>query len=242
VLGMKWHDLAFLHWAVDPERLRALLPPGLELDLFEGRAYLGLVPFRMSAVTPRFFPSVPGLSAFPEMNIRTYVKTPAKPGVWFFSLDATPWVAVQLARRAFALPYYQAEMELRWERGWCCYRNVRGPVHFRGRYRPIGEPWTARPGSLEHWLTERYALFSYRDAATKLPMEPAIAAPPGQLFRGDIWHRSWSLQNGEVEIEAMDMVSWLGLELSGAPLVHFAQLQEVRAWLTTRVSLTGEEC
>ena len=248
VMSMKWHDLAFLHWPVRPETLAPLLPPGLELDTFQGSAYLGLVPFRMSGVRLRGTPALPRLSAFPEMNIRTYVRCGVWSGVWFFSLDATQRLAVEVARRAFFLPYFRATMSCHWDQGWCYYANRRVSAlgveepHFKARYRPIGEPATALPGTLAHWLTERYCLFSY--------------SPRGQLYRGDVMHDPWQLQQCEVEIDSMDMVSWLNdggppsrgaaggvrdggspsrgagskIELSGPPLAHFSQLQEVQAW------------
>jgi uncharacterized protein YqjF (DUF2071 family) len=220
IMAMKWHDLAFLHWPVEAKCLARLLPPGLELDSFDGQAFLGLVPFRMSGIHPRCLPSVPYLSAFPEMNIRTYVRCGDFSGVWFFSLDASLRLAVEAARRAFFLPYFKAKMSCRWDHGWCYYENRRdSSTYFKGRYRPQGEPLRTVAGSLEHWLTERYWLFSQ--------------SPSGRLYKGRVRHLPWPLQRCQVEIESMDMVSWLGLKLSGEPLAHYSQLQEVVAWSIT---------
>ena len=112
-MRMRWHDLLFMHWPVNVASLRRLIPAALDLDLWNGQAWLGVVPFRMSDVAPRGIPAMPWLSAFPELNVRTYVKTEDKPGVWFFSLDATNPVAVRVARSAFHLPYFDARIAIR---------------------------------------------------------------------------------------------------------------------------------
>ena len=111
-MRMRWHDLLFAHWSFPKEDIAALLPQGLEVDAFDGKAWVAVVPFRMTDVAPRFVPAVPWLSAFPELNIRTYVSIDGKPGVWFFSLDATNPIAVRVARLAFHLPYMDAEMSI----------------------------------------------------------------------------------------------------------------------------------
>ena len=111
VMAMRWHDLLFAHWPIPAERLRALVPPQLELDTFAGSAWLGIVPFRMSRVRLRGLPPLPGAAAFPELNVRTYVRHRGeRPGVWFFSLDADQPLAVEGARRLFHLNYQWAEM------------------------------------------------------------------------------------------------------------------------------------
>jgi uncharacterized protein YqjF (DUF2071 family) len=110
MLAMRWHDLLFMHWPMLHVALRALIPPELALDTFDGTAWIGVVPFRMNGVRPRGLPALPWLSVFPELNLRTYVTTGGKPGVWFFSLDAANPVVVRLARKLFYLPYYDAHM------------------------------------------------------------------------------------------------------------------------------------
>jgi len=111
-MRQKWHDLLFMHWRIPPQTLRPLIPPALDLDIFEGSAWLGIVPFRMTGVRLRATPSIPGLSAFPELNVRTYIVAGGKPGVWFFSLDAASALAVATARAWFHLPYFRARMSL----------------------------------------------------------------------------------------------------------------------------------
>src|SRR4028119_908133 len=164
-LSMVWRDLLFMHWPVSAEGLMPLIPPALDLDTFDGTAWLGVVPFRMTGVRPRFLPAVPWLSGFPELNLRTYVTAGGRPGIWFFSLDAHNPVAVRLARATFHLPYFDARMSYRKEGEEIHYGSVRThrgapPAEFAGRYRPSGAPFESLPGSLERFLTERYCLYA----------------------------------------------------------------------------------
>jgi uncharacterized protein YqjF (DUF2071 family) len=223
---MRWLDLAFLHWRVEPAALRDRLPRGLELDLHDGSAWLGLVPFRMSGIRPRFLPGLPGARAFPELNLRTYVTTGGKPGVWFFGLDVPNPLAVRVARSRFHLPYFRSRMSVREEDGWIHYRSERThpdapPASFAGRYRPRGEAAPARPGSLEWFLTERYCLYS--------------ADARGRLFRGDVQHAPWPLQAAELELEHNGATQQIGLAPpTTPPLAHFARRLDVVAWTLER--------
>lgn len=234
-MAMRWLDLLFAHWPVDAATLRPLIPETLELDTFEGRAWLGIVPFRMEGVRPPGCPPLPWVSAFAELNVRTYVKTRdeeagGKPGVWFFSLDAANPLAVRVARRTFHLPYFDARMRTRETDGWVAYdsrRTHRGapPGVLRTRYRPTGDPYRSESGNLDHWLTERYCLYS-QDRR-------------GRVFRGDIHHLPWPLRPAEAEIEEDSLTRPLGE--TGAeierpdipPLLHFARRLDVVAWRIT---------
>ena len=226
-LAMTWRDLLFMHWPVPAERLRPLIPPALELDTFDGTAWLGVVPFRMTGVRPRFLPAVPGLSDFPELNLRTYVTADGKPGIWFFSLDAHNPVAVRLARAAFHLPYFDATMSCRTEGDDVVYRSVRthrkaSPAWFAARYRPSGEPFESRPGTLERFLTERYCLYA--------------ADGRGTVRRGDVHHRLWPLRPAEAEVETLMMTGQIGVELPDVPpLLHFSERLDVLAWLPKKI-------
>lgn len=221
-MAMEWHDLVFMHWPEPAEALRPALPKGLELDLYDDEAWLGVVPFRMEGVRPRALPGLPGLSAFAELNVRTYVVAAGRPGVWFFSLDAASRFAVRVARRFFHLPYFDARMSCRRDGGDVVYRSERihrgaPPAVFSARYRG-GPELAVSPGSLDHFLTERYCLYA--------------ASDDGRLFRGDIHHLPWPLQSAEAEIETLDMTRLV--EASPArrpPLLHFARRLEVVAWL-----------
>ena len=226
-LSMKWHDVLFMHWPVPAGWLRPLIPPSLELDSFDGSAWLGVVPFRMSGVKPRYLPSVPLLSNFPEINLRTYVTRNGKPGVWFFSLDAHNPVAVRLARATFSLPYFDAKMSSRSSGDTVAYRSVRThkgapPATFVGRYRPTDVRFDSGPGTLENFLTERYCLYS--------------ADGRGHVRRGDIHHKLWTLQGAEVEVEEMEMTGQIGVTLPRTePVIHLARRLDVVAWAPRRV-------
>lgn len=228
-MAQTWHDLLFAHWPVPTAVLRPYVPAALELDTFESQAWLGVVPFRMSGVRPRFLPPVPGLSAFPELNLRTYVTHGEKPGVWFFSLDAANRVAVRVARGAFHLPYFDARMTCT-ARGetveYHSERTHRGapPAVLHGRYGPTGPVELARPGTLDAWLTERYCLYAARER---------------QLWRGEIHHAPWPLQPAEAELDECSMTRLIGSELPATdPLLHFARRIDVVVWRPYRVDGT----
>lgn len=231
VMWMRWLDLAFLHWPVDARVLERELPRGLELDTFEGTAWLGVVPFRMEDVRPRWVPSIPGISAFPEINLRTYVTAEGKPGVWFFSLDVTSRLAVRAARMGFHLPYFKARMDFAREGETVHYASARidggVPYGFEGSYRPTAGVELTQPGSFEAWLTERYCLYS--------------ANKRGQVFRGEVHHLPWPLQRGEAEIRKNTLAEGLGIELiPECPHVHIARELDVAAWMLERVGGGGQ--
>jgi uncharacterized protein YqjF (DUF2071 family) len=227
-LFMSWQDLLFVHWPVSQDMLRPLIPPALRLETFDGSAWLGLTPFRMSGVRPHFLPSVPRLSSFPELNLRTYVTAEGKPGIWFFSLDAHNPIAVRLARATFKLPYYDAKMSCDVVSDEVHYRSVRThrgapEARFAGRYRPIGEPFNSRPATLENFLTERYCLYS--------------ADRRGEVLRGEIHHHPWLLQRAEIEIESLEMTEQIGVALPKTdPLLHFSRRLDTLAWPPQRVA------
>ena len=228
VLSMSWHDLLFMHWPISAEKLWPLIPPTLRLDTFDGSAWLGVVPFRMSGVRPRFLPGISRVSDFPELNLRTYVSADGKPGIWFFSLDAHNPVAVRIARATFKLPYYDARMSCRTSGGSVFYDSARihrnaPPARFRGAYRPTGETFESRSGTLEDFLTERYCLYA--------------ADARGTVRRGDIHHEMWPLQTAEADTRALDMTSQIGVKLPDTePLLHFARRLDVVAWPPERIS------
>jgi uncharacterized protein YqjF (DUF2071 family) len=223
-LAQVWSDLLFAHWPVAPEALRGLIPSGLTLETFEGDAWIGVVPFRMSGVRPRWSPAAPWLSAFPELNVRTYVAAEGRPGVWFFSLDAGNPVAVAIGRRRFRLPYYRARMSITPQDAgvrYACTRTHAGapPALFRGSYRPAGPHFNAEPGSLDHWLIERYCLYA--------------ATAGDRLLRAEVDHPPWDLHPAEAEIEVNMMARAAGIDLPDPdrpPLLHFARRQPVVAW------------
>jgi uncharacterized protein len=220
VMGQTWEDLLFAHWRAPPDSLRALLPSGLELDLFEDEAWIGITPFAVSALRMRGLPPLPFVSSFLELNTRTYVTAGGKPGIWFFSLDASSELAVEGARRGYKLPYFRADMRADWRQGWLRYESRRHdsrgqPAAFGGRYRPNGEEIDADPRSLAYFLTERYCLY---------------AVDEGRLKRAEIHHRPWPLQPAEAVIEENTMPPAGVNLLDDDPLLHFSARQDVVIW------------
>lgn len=226
---MIWRDLAFLHWPIPADTLRPLIPSELDLDLWEGQAWIGVVPFRMSGIRQRLLPPLPGTSAFPELNVRTYVTAEGKPGVWFFSLDAPHWLAVRVARAVYHLPYFDSWITCADRDGGIHYasqrKNRRGPAAaFRAEYWPIGEVYQACPGTFDYWLTERYCLYAGNFK--------------NRLWRCDVHHRPWPLQPARVEIAENSLTRWLGFNLSQTPVAcHFAKYLETVAYPMERVTL-----
>jgi len=226
LMRMTWHELCFLHWRVPADELRPFLPAGLELDTYDGDAWIGVVPFHMTRLAPRGVPQIPPLTDFAELNVRTYVSAEGKPGVWFFSLDATQPLAVRVARGCFHLPYLDARIDVGHEDGAVAYRSVRthlgaGPAELAVRYRPTGAVVPGAPGTLEHFLTERYCLYA--------------SSARGRLLRQEVDHRTWPLQPAAAEIETCTMTRPLGIELAGPPLAHYAERLDVVSWLPHRV-------
>ena len=165
VMRQRWLHLLFIHWPFRPETVQRTLPHGLKADTFDGNAWIGIVPFFMRAVRPAGFPSVPGISNFLELNLRTYVRDIAeRPGIWFYSLDANQAIAVCVARACFALPYEIAEMNAAVSDGEIDYRSRRfgSKTSLHYRYRPTEKLGEAKPGTLEFFLIERYRLFAHR--------------------------------------------------------------------------------
>jgi uncharacterized protein YqjF (DUF2071 family) len=228
IMAQNWHDLLFAHWPLAVATLRPHIPARLAIDTFDGEAWLGVVPFRMSGVRLRGTPAIPLLSAFPELNVRTYVVADGKPGVWFFSLDAGNAIAVAIARAWFHLPYFRARMSCEERNGWIEYmseRTHRGAPKgaLLGRYRPVGEQFLAQTRSIEHFLTERYCLYT--------------ADGEGRVIRGEIHHRPWSLQTAEADLTKNTMAEAAGFFLTGAPhILHFAKRQDVVVWQPQRLS------
>jgi len=225
-MRMRWLDLLFAHWPVEPAAFRGLLPPDLELDTHDGQAWLGIVPFRMEDVAPRGLPSPPVIGAFPEVNVRTYVRHRGRDGVWFLSLDAASRITVEGARTFFHLPYFQAEMSAVTDGDTIDYRARRtdrrgAPAEIWLRYRPTGPVERAVAGSLEAWLTDRMRVFAVDG--------------DGRVVRTEIRHAPWPLQPAEAEIRAESLVAAQGLELPAiAPHLRYSRRLDVRGWWPRR--------
>jgi uncharacterized protein len=229
VMRQKWRDLLFVHWPIEPEALSPLVPPQLELDLFDGKAYVGLVPFTMTGVRPVGLPAVAGLSSFHETNVRTYVRLADRdPGVWFFNLEAASTIAVRLARWLFYLPYHYAHMFLEHEPTprpneptsilYAGTRHWPGPLpaSYTIRARPDGAIQPAEPGSLEHFLIERYILFTVRKS---------------QLYQGRVHHTPYPLQPAKILSLDETLLAANGIDRPDMPpLAHFARGVDVEVF------------
>lgn len=221
---MRWSDLAFLHWPISVDVLRPWIPPALAIDTFEGTAWLGIVPFRMEDTRHRLLPRIPTTHTFPEVNVRTYVRSADRAGVWFFSLNAASWLAVWGARTMFNLPYYHASMQIQSGPGEIRYSSVRtgkhSPGEFKATYGSTGDSFIAKHGTLEYWLTERYCLFGQQRS--------------GAVYYIDVHHLSWSIQEGSADITRNTLAEASGLQLPDtAPLVHTAKPLDVWGWPPT---------
>lgn len=221
VMHQNWGKLLFMHWRFDAARLRPLIPAGLEIDTFDGSAWIAIVPFTMWDIRafPPYVPAVPGLSAMHELNVRTYVVLNGTPGVWFFSLDCNSAAAVFGARTFYYLPYYNADLTLEQEGSTINYSLTRTD-------KPAGTfcaSWniglslpTSTPDSLEFFLTERFCLFSEHK---------------GDLYRSTIHHEAWPLQTATLNSHSSTMIEVLNLpEPTEAPLLHYAEEISVDIW------------
>jgi uncharacterized protein len=195
LMHQDWHHLLFLHWEIPVAELQALIPPRLTVDTFEGKAYVGLIPFTLSGVRPVLTPPLPWISRFHEVNVRTYVHLKGgDPGVWFFSLDASSTIAVAAARAAYKLPYFDSQIEFMTSDDalpaidFRSHRtDARGPApaHCHARYQPVEGPATASaPGTIEHFLIERYILYAEDEQH--------------RLHRARVHHQPYPVQRAEV--------------------------------------------
>lgn len=211
VMYQRWAELLFLHWSWDPAAIQRTLPPGLTADTFGGRAWLGLVPFFMQRVRPRFCPAVPGWSDFLELNVRTYVHDAAgRPGVWFYSLDCNRWLAVKIARGWFHLRYEHAQMRARRlaDGGVEYAAERRGDDHeSRFHYRGEGEARPAAAGSLEFFLAERYRLYAH---------DPHRE----ELWTGRVAHPPYAIMPVQVPSWDDRMLTLAGFDPEGRPPEH----------------------
>ena len=206
----QWRDLLFLHWEISPEVIQATLPEGLYVDTFEERAYLAIVPFFMQGIRPRYLPAVPGVSNFLEINLRTYVYDKSgRPGVWFYSLDANQWIAVQIARKFFHLPYHFARMSAHRDHEAVdftisrvgCAQEESSRFHYKAKKRLIA----SEENSLEFFLVERYLLF---------------AESSGRLYSGQVHHAPYELSTVEVSILDTRLAKLSGFKLSSTSPDH----------------------
>ncbi len=227
VMTQRWNDLLFLHYSLEPEVVRALVPDVLTLDTYKQRAWVSVTPFWINHLRPPGIPSLPWFSRFSEINVRTYVSYGDKPGVYFFSLDASNLSAVWGARIFYRLPYWEASMKVQGKGGLKIdYISKRHhgpkPAELKCSYGPATpQAFQARPGSIEHFLTERYCLY---------------ALSRKRLYRGEIHHLPWDLQAAAVDLRENSMAQTAGLQLPPRPdLAYFAREMKVLLWAPERL-------
>ena len=214
-MAQTWDQLLFAHWRVDTAALSRHLPDALEVEQYDGSAWLGITPFEITGLRARGTFPLPLVSTFRELNVRTYVTDGAKSGIWFFSLDASSGLAVEAGRRLYKLPYFRADIRLERRSGRVFYECVRNEATaFSGAYRPAGEVLPPETESLEHFLTERYCLYS---------------AERDRLYRAEIHHPPWPLQPAEASIDLNSMAPD-GIELEGEPVLHYSARQDALIW------------
>lgn len=227
IMHQSWGKLLFMHWPIDAGLLRPLIPPALEIDIYDGSAWIAIVPFTMWDIRPLppYMPPVPGLAAMHELNVRTYVQLDREPGVWFFSLDCNSRVAVLAARSSFFLPYFNANIELKEEDNTITYdlKRTDDPQAAFSAIWEIGKALpTAKPGSLEFFLTERYCLYSARK---------------NKIYRARIQHQPWPLRQANLAAFESTMLEAHSLETPKClPLLHYAEEVSVDIWPLERTS------
>jgi uncharacterized protein YqjF (DUF2071 family) len=219
-ISMRWRDVLFASWPVAPETVAGKLPAGLDVDTFEGDAYLSVVPFEMDEVRPSGVPAALG-RRFPELNLRTYVTANDEPGVYFFNLDAEDPLGVGLARLFYHLPYYNAAMELERGERFSFESERRHPgaadLYFAADYEPLAAPEPVEPDSVEQFLVERYRLYIGGE----------------NLRYADIAHEPWEIAPAEVDLRANEIFDANGFEVPDAePHTLYSPGVDVRAsWL-----------
>ncbi|HEU0194320.1 MAG TPA: DUF2071 domain-containing protein [Gaiellales bacterium] len=222
-MGQTWEHLLFAHWSVEPDVMAHLLPRELELDVWGGRAWLAVAPFLLSGLRPRLLPA-PRASHFLETNVRTYVRRRGRPGIYFFSLDATSPAAVRGARLFYRLPYHRAQGSIEINNGSVRYRINRAgtgrPVRLHAEYRGREAPHEAAPETLEHFLVERYCLYARPSA--------------GAVLRTDIHHPPWLIATAEGQIDHEGLIPAPLEPLRGEPLLHIAAPQDTLVWAPVR--------
>ena len=218
-ISQEWRDLTFMHWKVDPKHLQPHLPDGLEIDLFEGEAYVGVIPFIMKNVRPRRLPAVPGISTFAEFNVRTYVIKDGQAGVFFLTLDAKSLITCIHAPRAYGLAYRYAKAKVKRNGDtlqWQSRRSSDG-AELRGTSTTKGSMQSAAAGSLEHFLFERYCLYTEHN---------------GCLRRAYVYHQPWTFQEDDITLETNSLLESydLGLDVHAPDLVHISKGLPVKTW------------
>lgn len=218
IIAQTWSRLLFAHWPVSAQAVRDLVPEPLEIDTFDGQAWLGIVALRMSGIRMRFLPFLPYPFPFNQLNVRTYVRDGDKPSIYIFSMDISDPLFVIGSKLTYRLPSYNADISLTAHERRISFSSKRetartAPAVFNCEYEPVSPPYISEPDTLEHWLTERYRMYCqqpHHNAAT--------------LISGDVHHMPWRLQRANAMVGSNTMAEALNIPLpAAAPLVHYAE-------------------
>jgi uncharacterized protein len=222
-----WHDVLFAHWRIPIETMRRCVPDSLQVDTYDGYAWVGVVPFMILGTRPRWIPPIPRLSDMPEVNLRTYVTVDNKPGVFFFSLDINNPIAVIGARWLYRVAYYHSQIQMQRANGQVVQHSHRQhpgaeSAEFHASYHPVGAVRHAEKGSLEYFLTERYCLYA--------------VGSRGGVYRTHVHHKPWDLQTAQAAITVNTLASVIGLPLPDEePLLHYSSGVDALIWLPEKV-------
>ncbi|HEY3580565.1 MAG TPA: DUF2071 domain-containing protein [Pyrinomonadaceae bacterium] len=220
VMHQDWGKLLFMHWRIDPNLIRHLVPNALTLDLYGDAAWIGVTPFTMWDIRafPPIAPALPGLDSMHELNVRTYVHYDGVPGVWFFSLDVNSLIAATTARAFFHLPYHHAEIDFSGKRSFKFHakRSVGAEADLRASWTFGDELPVSQPGTREFFLTERYCLYAESD---------------GDIYRARIYHQPWPLRKATLKSLATNIFEVNRLPIPKTePIVHYAEEVNVDIW------------
>ncbi|KKI92857.1 hypothetical protein WQ54_06630 [Bacillus sp. SA1-12] len=229
IMRQTWRNLLFLHWPIPIEKLRPHIPSALQIDTFNGSAWLGIILFVIDGIFPFGVSSLSLTPRFPEINVRTYVKCNGKPGIYFMSIDVGNWASLKIAKKWYRLPYHSAEISFRKEgQTFHCQSRRKGyehtPIVFKSKYVPISGVYFPKEGTLDHWLTERYCLFSSHNGIN--------------IYCGEIHHRPWPLQKAEIELGINTLFTPYQFDLSGVnPIAHFSTGVDSLMWNIKKIQI-----
>ncbi|WP_281252957.1 YqjF family protein [Oceanobacillus senegalensis] len=218
-MTQRWENLLFVHWSVSPEVMKSYLPTGLELDTYDGKAWISVVSFKVDKVRLRYLPRVPFVRSMFQVNVRTYVKKNGERGVYFFSLETNKFLAVLGARMA-TLPFFRASIIMKKWKNFFYLRSIRNSMdqkRYKVQYNPIGDKRLLERDGLDFWLLERYILWTYKS---------------NTLYRADIRHKSWKVRDVQVNIKHNSLLSFLpNNAIEHEYYAHYAESKEALIWM-----------
>lgn len=223
LMTQTWENLLFCHWPVEYDVIRQHVPAELELDTYEGRCWIGIIPFQVNKMRLRKMPPVPYLRTYLELNVRTYVSYKGVPGVYFFTLDADKSLAVLGGKVGALLPYREAKIKMTKKRGFVHFESdACGPDWMKGKlklhYQPVSRAYSPSADSLEYWLFERYCFFTIGKK---------------NIYRGDIHHTRWKIEQANVLME--EVPSYLNDIATHPPVCHYSHKKQAFMWMLSKL-------